>query len=770
MSKIGRGLKTNFIRTDRNTVCGWVYDKADVTRKFSIELLVDGEVVAVALGDEPVAKLFEEGVGDGRFGFTFNIPEETIANCAVIEARLANLGIPIGAPILCNEISGSPGNQIGDLWWVGGLRFEGWIAAENAQAVEVLVSQQPVMTVIPTGWTHVQKGDTYGAARRLEVCLPEQFADGRVRLLAARISSDRSITALPVAFVAFDGGLERTLAELGRWDSERLRGQLFDRLIPASLPFSAYDEWKKRFPADKPSKNSMEAAVIFVGDERVGESIDSLETETNIDWAAVSLPTGESVSRFDRSSALKFLRGDAATSDFVVFCMSGTVFVPDALARLAKVFEIYPDCRCVYPDVDVQTENGAVWPLAFPAFDHERSLEQGYGAMLFAVSRTQAIDALRSASSLYQLFHASCLGARAGVYHVPGALGAVPQIDRAAAAQELGEATRLHLARLGITTVVEVRSATAFPAVRIRREISQDQRTTIIIPTRNRVQLLKRCLDSIRPAVHKARANILIVDNDSTDPETIEFLAAAPSQGVAVLQVSGPFNFSRLNNLAVRQSEADNVCLLNNDIEATDDTWLSEMLSRLADAEVGAVGAKLIWPSGVIQHGGVVLGVNFAACHAFNDRMDGDPGYGGLLEVAHECSAVTAACLLLRKRDYLAVEGLDEIRFPINFNDVDLCLKLRQLGKRIVFTPDARLVHLESASRGRDDAPDRKARFDRELRMLRSKWGEELIEDPYYNPMLGLDSTPFSALAWPLRSWEARTNRVPRPVLPPPGF
>ena len=143
------------------------------------------------------------------------------------------------------------------------------------------------------------------------------------------------------------------------------------------------------------------------------------------------------------------------------------------------------------------------------------------------------------------------------------------------------------------------------------------------------------------------------------------------------------------------------LCLLNNDVKALDDGWLEEMLSRIGEPDVGAVGALLLWPSGVVQHGGVVLGTNFAADHAFKDRMEGDPGYGDLLRVAHECSSVTAACLVTRRLDYLDVGGMDEVPFPVNFNDVDYCLKLRARGQRIVFTPHAKLLHLESASRGR---------------------------------------------------------------------
>ena len=145
-------------------------------------------------------------------------------------------------------------------------------------------------------------------------------------------------------------------------------------------------------------------------------------------------------------------------------------------------------------------------------------------------------------------------------------------------------------------------------------------------------------------------------------------------------------------------------------------------------------------------------------------------GYADLLKVAHECSALTAACLVTRRRDYLDVGGMDELRFPVNFNDVDFCLKLRARGQRIVLTPHARLLHLESASRGTDRQPDRRQRFERELQNLRAKWGSVLASDPYYNPMLSLDPIPFSALAWPPRAMDPRVNQLPVPLQVPPGF
>jgi O-antigen biosynthesis protein len=210
--------------------------------------------------------------------------------------------------------------------------------------------------------------------------------------------------------------------------------------------------------------------------------------------------------------------------------------------------------------------------------------------------------------------------------------------------------------------------------------------------------------------------------------------------------------------------------LLNNDVEALEAGWLDAMVDRMTESDVGAVGATLLWPSRIVQHAGVVLGMNFAAVHAFNERINGDPGYADLLNVSHECSAVTGACLLTRRRLLIDCGGLDGVHFPVNFNDVDFCLKLRASGLRIIVTPDAKLLHRESASRGSEGSPDERKRREWEVEHLRSVWGEALMNDPYYSPMLGLDGAPFSALAWPPRSRDPRQPLAisARPI--PPGY
>jgi GT2 family glycosyltransferase len=355
------------------------------------------------------------------------------------------------------------------------------------------------------------------------------------------------------------------------------------------------------------------------------------------------------------------------------------------------------------------------------------------------------------------------------ILHLPGSLACLPKIDAKGASAQLESATLHHLHARNVEATVAAGRGEFFPAVTVVRA-TRRLKTTVVIPTRDRFSLLRACIESIRPALERSNADILIVDNDSADQEALEYLGGLSRRGTRILRVEGPFNFAQLNNRAVAALDSDVICLLNNDVEARTDDWLEEMLTRLSESDVGAVGALLTYPGGVVQHGGVVLGANFGAAHAFTDRLLDNPGYLDLLRVAHECSAVTAACLLTRRTDYLEVGGMDETHFGVAFNDVDYCLKLREAGKRIVFTPHARLVHAESASRGTDAQPDKRDRFERELEMLRARWGKCLLEDPSYNPQLSRDGVPYRALAWPPGPLHPRSNSPPQARDLPPGL
>jgi GT2 family glycosyltransferase len=212
---------------------------------------------------------------------------------------------------------------------------------------------------------------------------------------------------------------------------------------------------------------------------------------------------------------------------------------------------------------------------------------------------------------------------------------------------------------------------------------------------------------------------------------------------VCVFGDDGPFNFSRLNNRAVAQAKGEIVVLLNNDTEVISPGWLDEMVSHAVRPGVGAVGGRLWYSDRTLQHGGVILGMGGVAGHAHHRLSRHASGYFNRSRVIQSFSAVTAACLAIRKTIYLEIGGLNEKDLAIAFNDVDFCLRLRAAGYRNVWTPYAELCHHESVSRGQEDTPEKQARFNREAAYMRKRWGQLLDQDPAYNPNLALDDPGF---------------------------
>ena len=198
-----------------------------------------------------------------------------------------------------------------------------------------------------------------------------------------------------------------------------------------------------------------------------------------------------------------------------------------------------------------------------------------------------------------------------------------------------------------------------------------------------------------------------------------------------------------MNNAAVAGSRGEVVCLLNDDVEVLSPDWLEELVSYAIQPDVGAVGARLWYPDGTLQHGGVIIGIGGVAGHAHPRLAKGDPGYFGRGLLQQELSAVTGACLMVRRAVFDEVGGLDE-QIAVAFNDIDFCLRLRAAGYRNIWTPFAELIHHESASRGRDESPEKMARFQQEVRYMKSRWGDVLDADPYYNPNLSMRAGDYS--------------------------
>jgi O-antigen biosynthesis protein len=305
-----------------------------------------------------------------------------------------------------------------------------------------------------------------------------------------------------------------------------------------------------------------------------------------------------------------------------------------------------------------------------------------------------------------------------------------------------------HLKRTCANADVE-QSAHGYYRVRWRLA-TPPPKVTLIIPTRDKVALLRNCIESVLQKTRYPNYEIMVIDNQSSDPEALEYLAWLRATGKArILVYDAPFNYSSINNWAVDHSDGEILCLLNNDIEVLGENWLEEMAGHASRESIGAVGAMLYYPDDRIQHAGVILGVGGVANHAYAGQHRGHAGHGARAKVTQNLSAVTGACLVVRRSLYLQVGGLDE-RLPVAFNDIDFCLRLCEAGYFNVWTPFAELYHHESASRGNDLEPEKLQRFLGEVRHMEARWHGWLQNDPAYNPNLSLSDLN-SGLAFPPR-------------------
>ncbi|MGQ7845716.1 glycosyltransferase family 2 protein [Granulosicoccus sp. 3-233] len=311
-------------------------------------------------------------------------------------------------------------------------------------------------------------------------------------------------------------------------------------------------------------------------------------------------------------------------------------------------------------------------------------------------------------------------------------------------ADQWQQCIRLALARAGIKARVEAGVHADISRVLWPLPVASPA-VDIIIPTRDKVDILKTCIDSVLEKTRYPNYRILLVDNDSEEPKTLDYYRALSRQSrVDVLHFAGAFNYSAINNHAVAQGESPIVVLLNNDTEVISPGWLDEMVRQAMRPEIGCVGAKLYYSNGRIQHGGVIVGITGVAGHAHRYSPGQAAGYCRRLICSQNLTAVTAACLALRRTVYEQAGGLDQDELGVAWNDVDLCMKVRRLGYRNLWTPHAELYHHEGLSRGADDTRVKTRRVDAERRVMMQRWALEDFSDPAYHPLLARDNEGFA--------------------------
>jgi len=436
-----------------------------------------------------------------------------------------------------------------------------------------------------------------------------------------------------------------------------------------------------------------------------------------------------------------------AAGEFVGFLDHDDELTPDALCEVVKLLNTRPDLDLIYTDEDKLTVDGRrVEPFFKPDWSPDLLLSMNY-ITHFAVLRRSVVQEIGGftegveGSQDYDLFlRVSEKTQRIGhlakpLYSWRKILGSTASYTGAKPhAHTAGrQALKEHLKRLRIAGEVVDGLVTPF-RYRVRYKIADRPLVSIIIPIRDRVELLKRCLESIAEKTTYPHFEIIILDNQSEEPDTLAYLAGLAQ---TVISAPGPFNYSHLNNVGAAAARGEFLLFLNNDTEVITGEWLEALLEHAQRRLVGAVGAKLLFPNGTIQHGGVILGHGGFANNAFCGQPDDIPGYSCLTHVVRNCSSVTGACMMIRKQVLQEVGGFDE-NLAVAFGDVDLCLRLREKGYSVVYTPHAVLHHLESATR-------KWLHPMTDEDYVRKRWGMLLLQgDPYYNPHLTLERFDFS--------------------------
>ena len=436
-----------------------------------------------------------------------------------------------------------------------------------------------------------------------------------------------------------------------------------------------------------------------------------------------------------------------ATGEFVGFLDHDDELTPDALWEVASRLNRSPELDLLYSDEDKLTVDGAqIEPFFKPDWSPDLLLSMNYIAH-FAVCRRTLLQAVGGFRSGYEGAQDYDLLLRLTerthhIAHLPKILyhwrmshtSSASSADAKPFAFESGRrALEDALKRRDHEASVEVLSPGRY---RARYKIHDSPLVSIIIPTKDQLRFLRQCVLSIEAKTCYHPYEIVIIDNNSTDVETLQYLETLSAKH-RVLRYPQPFNFSAINNFGARQARGDYLLFLNDDTQVIEGEWLTAMVEQAQRPEVGAVGAKLLYPDNRIQHAGVIIGLFGGAGHAFRNLPNNRTAYFGLADLTRNCSAVTAACMSVPRNVFDQVGGFDE-ELKVVYNDVDFCLRVRKQGYLILYTPFAVLYHFESATRGR-------LRPTKEEDLFYKRWGDTIrLGDPYYNPSLTVTRTDWS--------------------------
>ena len=763
---------------------GWAIDgerpNARVVLEVCLDEIVLGSVIAdVARSDlAPVFAEAQRGAAyDDCHGFVADLGHFSEKEQGMLSVRVANTDVQLAGKFARNAAVKPPAAASSQVFSDGALRLHGWAkdpasAQRNVTVRAFIGHEQIAETTANLAHPSMRAYDT--GSHGFDLALPISLADGKVHTVRVLDQDGNALNGSPLTICCFASGV-KTLLPAQPDNLLHDVVDVYERYVPRSMAMAHYPAWAARFEHGSAQEHTPETAgsVLRFGFLIGGDGSDTAASERSAASVRQLGGAQADVKIYVQQAQQPFaaLLGQALADgcDAVACVRAGDTLAPHTLACIEQGFAL-PHAQLVYTDSE-----HAGQPWFKPAWNPDYALASDYPLELLVVRS----DVLRAgaaqaglpddpASLAWRALTALWHAAPQAIVHVPRVLYQFHSVPGAAERTARDAAARDALHALDPRAVLTTLTAPAhalYGARRVEHTLSAQERAmsvSLIIPTRDRIELLERAISTIQQYTQWDKLEIIVIDNGSTEAKTKTYFRKIAKQGVTVLPMPGPFNFAELNNRAIDAARGDIIGMINNDIEALHDGWLDEIIGQLLRPGVGAVGAKLLWPNGMVQHGGVLLGVGNVAGHFGNRLADADWGDHGRNQLLQQVSGVTAACLFMRKADFITVGGMDPHAFPVAFNDVDLCLKIRRAGKAIVWTPYARMLHAESASRGHEDTPQKRARSLREIDQLRQRWGAALLRDPAYHPSLNLDphSHAFGGLAMPPRPRHPRLGEL----------
>lgn len=443
---------------------------------------------------------------------------------------------------------------------------------------------------------------------------------------------------------------------------------------------------------------------------------------------------------------------EMAQGEFIALLDHDDRLAPNALYENVLLLNVHPDADMIYSDEDkIDLKDIRSNPFFKPDWSPDLLRSIMYTCHL-GVYRTSLVKSVGNFRAGFDGSQDHDLALRltektSRIHHIPKVLYHWRMVHGSTAlntqAKDYAEAARLkavreHCERNGLKGIAEPGLFNG--AVRFRHLPENKPLVSIIIPTRDKSAVLKQCLDSILKISTYQNYEVLVVDNNSSEQETLDYFDSLKTRAnVRVIKYPGSFNFSAINNFAAARADGELLLFLNNDTEIISPDWLESMIEHAVREDVGAIGARLLYPDETVQHAGVVMGMGGVAGHAHLKLPRDDPGYFGRAKLVQNVSAVTGACLMTKADLFKSLQGFNEQDLAIAFNDIDYCLRLREENLLVIYTPYAELYHYESLSRGSDLDPQNIERFKREIKYMRDKWLRTIESDPYYNPNLSLD-------------------------------